>query len=57
MKKEKQIIKMWAVKQQNFPIIADDIFDRKREAEIYKRDCFEPRHKAKVVPVEIKILT
>ena len=41
----------WAVVQKNFHYCEDDVFKTKREAEQYKRDCFESDNKARIIKV------
>ena len=42
----------WVVMQKDFGFSDDDVFDTKKEAQQYLKDCFEPEHKAKIIKVE-----
>ena len=57
-KKHKQILGTfvgWAVTQKDYVVGPEDIFYRRKPAYQYKRDCFEPEHKAKVVKVTVEV--
>ena len=51
--KTRRKMRKWAVIQRGFHYNDDDVFDTKIEAQQYKRDCFNPEHKARIIKIEV----